>query len=263
MKNYFKVSTIVLILVFVASQLTINVAKAQTKAVASAKKTITTDELLNKAKKNKQAVYLLITEKGVKDQNAVSIANQAQKLTKNSTIVTLFRDDKTNEALVKKYGLQGAPLPLIIVIASNGVLAGGYVVDGKVMAKDFAALIPSPKKEAIMNAIDKKNAVFVLVSKKGFSDKANVLKNCKAAIALLKNKAVVIEIDLTDKKEAEFLKQMGVDIANQNATATVVINSLGQVIANYKGATEPAKLVKSANEVKKGCGPSCAPGKKC
>jgi len=50
-------------------------------------------------------------------------ANDAQKKYPNSEVIVLDRTDKTLVALVKIYGLSGAPLPVILVVASNGIVA--------------------------------------------------------------------------------------------------------------------------------------------
>ena len=85
---------------------------------------------IEKANNKGKTVFLVVTEPGVTGvEKAVSIAKQANKKVTKSTVIEMNRADSTNSQLVKKYRLAGAQLPLILVVASNGVAAGGLTVD--------------------------------------------------------------------------------------------------------------------------------------
>ena len=81
---------------------------------------------IEQANKAGKAVFLVVTDPGVKETGqALEIARGAQKMAPESTVIEMNRSDTVNSQLVAQYRLAGAPVPLILLIASNGVVAGG------------------------------------------------------------------------------------------------------------------------------------------
>lgn len=228
---------------------------------------LTIKEELNNAKKAKKTVFLIVTEKGVAVDKANKVSKEAIKLQKNTVILTMFRDDNANSDLVTKFGLSGAPLPIILVVASNGIVVGG-LRDADANAEALVKLIPSPKYADVLQAINDKKSVFVVVSKKSFTDKYKIVENCKATLPQLKNNAVIVEVDADDLKEKAFLNQIGVN-AVLTSSIVVVSNPQGQISGTYYSTTDVKTLADAALKVIKsgGCCPGgsskgCAPAKK-
>ena len=212
------------------------------------------------ATKTGKAVFLVVTGTGVTDTDkAVAIAKGANALYKNAIIVQMDRDEASNTQLVDEYRLAGAPLPLILVISSKGFPTGGYIL-AQATAENIAALVPSPKLEDVYEAIFNGKYAIVAFSKKSFTDKQEVLKACKEAISMLNNEAVLIEVDIDDNKEVNFLNQLRIDKSQLIASLTLVINKQGQVAGTATTVPDAAKLVAAAKApVKGGCGPGCGP----
>lgn len=212
------------------------------------------------ANKTGKAVFLVVTGTGVTDTDkAVAIAKGANAIYKNAIIVQMDRDDASNTQLVNEYRLAGAPLPLILVISSKGLPTGGYILTDAT-AENIAALVPSPKLEDVYEAILNGKYAIVAFSKKSFTDKQEVLKACKEAVSMLNNEAVLIEVDMDDSKEANFLNQLRIDKSQLIASLTLVINKQGQVAGTATTVPDAAKLVAAAKApVKGGCGPGCGP----
>ncbi len=211
---------------------------------------------LEKAQKAGNVVFLVITGTGATGlDNIINIANQANKKVKKSVVIQLNKDDNANSKLVTKYGIAGVAVPFVLVISSKGYAVGGLAA-GQATADALVKLVPSPKYDEVLVAINSKNPVFVVASKKTFTDKAAVMANCKAAAKKLANNApVIIEVDMSDANETAFLTQIGVDMSSAN-TATVVITSGGNVSGNYIGVTDVQKLADAAVKVVKSCCPS-------
>lgn len=222
----------------------------------------TTKEELDAAKKAKKTVFLVVSGNGSQAANCMKIAQQAQKQLKESLVLSMNRDDEANKALVATLGLGSAPLPMLMVIGMNGVAAGG-MAEKDATAEKLVQLAPSPKKAEALGYINDKKPVFIIGYKKSFSDRSKVTENCKTAITSLKGNAAYVEIDLDDANEKAFLKQIGTDFS-ATTTQILVFNAQGKNTGNYKGATEPAKLVSTATMVpKSGCAPgACGPGTK-
>ena len=215
---------------------------------------------ISAAKTAGKAIFLVVTGTGVAETDkALLIAKGANEIYKNSVIVQMDRDDASNAQLVSEYRLAGAPLPLILVISSKGFPTGGYIL-AQATSENLAALIPSPKLEDVYTAINSGKYAIVAFSKKAFTDKPEVLKECKKAVALLNNEAILIEVDVEDNTEANFLNQLRIDKSQLNASLTLVINKQGQVAGTATTVPDATKLVAAAKKpVAAGCGPGCGP----
>ena len=214
-------------------------------------------EQLEKAKKDGKAVFLIITGTGATGiDNATKIAKDAKAKYSKSEIITLNKDEAANSELVKKYSIAYIPAPFFLVISPKGVAVAGFNI-AQATADLLIKAIPSPKQDEVLLAISEKKPVFIIVSKKGLTDKANVVKNCKAASAKIASKPAVVEIDFNDAKETAFLKQMGVTTIGDK-TIIIVSNASGQIADRYEGITEETPLITSANKVIKsgGCCPN-------
>lgn len=223
----------------------------------------TVKDELDAAKKAKKTVFLVVTGTGINSDNSIKIARQAQKQMKESLVLTLNRDDKTNADIVAKLGLISAPLPLIMVVGMNGLAAGG-LQEKEATADKLVQMAPSVKKAEALTYIDQKKPVFIIAYKKSFTDRNKVVDNCKTAITNLKGKAAFVEIDIDDPREKVFLTQVGGDF-KAKTTQILVFNKQGKNTGNFNGPTDPGKLSTAAMAIPKasGCAPgSCAPGAK-
>jgi len=215
---------------------------------------------LENAKKAGKNVFLIVSNAGISSSKLQSVAQEAVKLNKKSIILKMNRDDKENASLVTKFRLAGAPLPLILVIASNG-LPVGALTESEANAQDLVKMIPSPKMLEAISALNSGKAVFFVCSKKTFTDKSKALDNCRIANTQMAGKAIIVEVDLDDKNEADLIKNLNIPL-NTATTITVVSNNQGQVTAIFNTTPEVYKLVSSVSKVAKSCCPSGS-SKKC
>jgi hypothetical protein len=213
---------------------------------------------LDKAKKEGKAVFVVVTGTGTTDNDkAIAIAKGANAIYKNAAVIQLNRDDASNASLVAEWRLAGAPLPIILVVSSKGLPTGGLILS-EATAENLAALVPSPKLEELLTVLSTKKPVFVVFTKKSYSDRKEVLQECNAAVSILKNNAAIIEVDLDDSKEANFIDRLEVDKSSKETT-TQVVNTQGQVVGTSSGLPDAAKLAAAAiAPVKSGCCPGGA-----
>jgi len=229
----------------------------QSQGVASKSPTSVQTEL-DKAKKAGKAVFVVVTEAGhANTSKATAIAKAANGICKNAVIVHMNREDAANAPLVSQWRLAGAPIPLILVLSSKGQLTGGYLLE-EATSEKVAELVPSPKLNQVYESVGSGKPVFLVISKKTYTDRAKILERCKSATTQLQNKATVIEVDLADTKEAGFIKQL--NVKSTNASTVMVLNASGQTTGVFEGVVETTQLVLAANKVVRGCGSSCVPG---
>jgi hypothetical protein len=212
------------------------------------------------AKNAGKAVFLVVTDTGASGTDkAMTIAHAANFINKNAIVVQMNRNDASNAKLVSEYRLAGAPVPLILVISSKGFPTGGYLLE-QATAENLAALIPSPRLEDVYGAIANGETALVVFSKKTFSDRTEVLKVCKDAVSKLNNNAVIVEVDMDDSREANFMNQLRIDKSQFSASLTLVINTQGQIAGTSTTIPDAAKLALAAKTpVASGCGPGCGP----
>lgn len=214
---------------------------------------------LDNAKKAGKAVFVVVTANGVMEvANATTIANGAIAIYKNAIVVELNRDDASNASLVSEWRLSGATLPIILVVSPKGIPTGGYQL-AQATSENLVALVPSPKLEEVYAAINSKKPAIVVFTKKTLSDRATVVKECQKTIVKLNNNAVLVEVDMDDHREVNFMNQLRIDKASKSST-TIVINTQGQVAGTSKTIPDATKLASAATQpVKSGCGPGCGP----
>lgn len=214
---------------------------------------------IEKANKAGKTVFLVVTDQGIANTaKAESIALKAKKLHPKSVIVKMNRSEAANKELVAKYRLAGAPLPLILVIASNGIVTGGYPLR-QATPELLIALIPTKKKGEVMLALNQGKSVFIVVSKKSMLKRKEVISKCEIACKEMNGKAKVVEIDLDDANEKKFLKELKVNQTTAQPQ-TYVINAQGQITGTLNGVVDSKTLVATA--AKKPAGGCCPPGSK-
>jgi hypothetical protein len=215
-------------------------------------------ETANKAGKT---VFLVVTDQGVTGTDkAVDIAKQAQAKYKTSTVLTMNRSDAENAEFVAKYRLSTAPLPLILVVASNGIVAAGFTPENAT-PDALVSAVPSPKKAEVQKYLSEGKSVFIVVTNKSMATKDNVMNTCQQACIEMQNNAKMIEISLDDPNEKKFLTDLKVNLA-ATEPMTYVINSKGQITGTFTDDVNATTLVASAKKVSAGCCPSGS-GKSC
>ncbi len=218
---------------------------------------------LETANKNGNSVFLVVTDPNVTGTDkALEMANKAKASVTKSIVVQMNRSDAANSELVTKYRLAGAPLPLILVIAANGVVTAGYALT-QATPELLVKAVPSPKKSEVLKSLSEGKSVFIVVTGKTMAEKTTIMNTCQQACIEMENNAKMIEISLDDPKENQFLTELKVDMTAKEPT-TYVINSKGQVTGTFTDDVNTTTLVASAKKVAaSGCGPSGCGGKTC
>lgn len=239
-------------------------AQSQLASPAKSSQTGSVQAQLDKAKKDGNAIFVVVTSAGTKDTpKALALANKAKAKCKNSVVLEMDRDNSANAALVTKWQLTGAPLPLILVVSPKGSAVGGFTMSNA-KVDDIVYAVPTPKEDDVYQALADKKPVFVIVGKKANADRPAILANCRAANTQLRAAVVIVEVDPADAKEKRFINML--NASNVAATTNVfVFNSAGQATGTFSGKAETASLIAAASKVIKsgGCCPGGAPSGGC
>lgn len=216
---------------------------------------------LDKSQKAGKTSYLVVYDKSSTGTEAlVNIAKNAQKSAKNTLVIKFDRDDKANTDLVTKYRLSAVPLPLILVVAPNGVVSAG-VVAKDATAEKLVSFVPSKNQADVLLGFESGKAALVICGKKNAKDKAAIISECKTAITSLGGKANQVFVDLDSKDEANFITLLNPD---KTKTTVLVFNGKGQFTGVLESTAKSEDILKAVNKKIGGCAPgSCGSGKKC
>jgi peroxiredoxin len=183
-----------------------------------------------------------------------------RKTKKNVEIIKVDRKDPKNSDIVRKLRTQTAPIPLTLLFEPNSAIMAAFT---KVVSEEqLTEAFPSPKKAETLKYVRQGKGVILSFATKKMSSRGEVQTNCSQAKDKLAGKAEYLSVDLSDPKEAGFIKELKID-PNTPEPVTFVINSQGQMTGKYKGEVQVTDLVQAATRVVKGgcCPPSS--GKTC
>jgi hypothetical protein len=211
------------------------------------------------ARKGKLA-FLLVSEPGTAGvAQTKEVIQSAMKQVSGSVLIEMNRADAGNADLVARFRVAGAPLPVILLIAPNGVIAGGMLAS-QVSVERLVKLAPSPKKTEVLSALQSGKAVFITAARQGMGAQMKAQESCARACGQVGAASVSILVNMDDPAEAQFLADLKVSpLATE--PVTVVVNAMGQVTGTFAGAAAVGDLVAAANKKGGGCAPgACGPG---
>ena len=137
----------------------------------------------------------------------------------------------SEKRLVAKLGVGRAPMPLCVVLAPNGAVTGLFQKSpsAKEVANAFATLTMTH----CMKAMQDGKIVLICVQDGLNVATAPAVEEFQAD-AQFKNRVATVSLDPSDPAETEFLEQLGLDAANQQAIATVILAPPGVLVGKYK-----------------------------
>lgn len=224
---------------------------------------------LESAIQDQKVAFILVTEPGTPGvDQARQMIRDAVRQVNRATMIEVDRSTPANAEIVAKLRLSGVPVPLILVAARTGALAGGLPA-AQLTVEKLVAMVPSPKQGEILKALQDGKSAFIIAGHPGMSQWSGTVGTCATACSQMGDKCQTIQIDIDDPQEKAFLTQLKVNLASMEPV-TLVINAQGQVTGTYAGAVELPVLVQAATKRAGGCcppkvqggAPSCPPTKK-
>jgi len=217
---------------------------------------------LSQALSDGKYAYLFFYESGNGDCKTMekNLDSFARKTKKNVEIIKVDRKDPRNSDIVTRLRTQTAPIPLTLLLESNNSIVAAFTK--VVTEEELTQAFPSPKKAEALRDIRQGKGVILCFSNEQMPSKEQVQARCAQAESKLAGKVDYISVDLSDPKEAGFIKELKID-PNPPEPITFVINAQGQVTGKYGGEVQVTNLVQAATKVvKSGCCPPSS-GKTC
>lgn len=187
------------------------------------------------------------------DQAMEKVADRAQGVAVKIT-------DSSEKDIVDKFDLSRAPMPMVLALAPNGAITGGF--PDKLEEKELLDAFATPCTEKVMKSLQDGKLVFVCVqnAKTDSSDAALQGVRDFKTDARFASATEIVTLDPSDSKEASFLTDLKV-ASNTTVATTVFIVPPGQAIAQIAGPTNKDQLVELLSKANTSCGPGgCGPG---
>lgn len=183
-----------------------------------------------------------------------------KKVSDRAQSVVIRVDDPAERGIADKFGLDRAPMPLVLAIAPNGAVMGGF--PQKLSEEQLLDAFGTPCTEKSMKALQDGKLVFLCVQSGSTQANEEALKgvNQFKADSRYADATEVVMLDPTDSAEAAFLADLKIDRQTPEAVTAFLVPP-GAVIAEFKGATNKDELIAVLQKANTGCGPGgCGPG---
>ncbi len=191
------------------------------------------------------------------DKAMAKVAGRARWIAVSTT-------DPSEKAIVVKFDLGRAPMPLVLAMAPNGAITGGFPT--KFEERQLVDAFVTPATEKVMKHLQDGKLAFVCVQNQKTKSNDAAMQGIREfrADARFASTTEIVMLDPTDPAEASFLTDLKIDPKTEEAM-TVFLAPPGLAIAEFKGATDKAALAAVLQKASSGCCPggSCGPGGCC
>lgn len=222
-------------------------------------------EAIQTAQNNKQYLFLLCYDKKGESLKAMeTTVNDFRSKTSASTLLyKALTTDEKEKGTIAKYGINRAPLPLVLVIAPNGAITGGFPKEVSLAALN-KSIVPNVVMDALKSVQAGKIALVLLQnSKTKFNSESLKAAEEFSNDAQVKGYVDIIKADPSNPKNSDFVRSAQISKDSTEA-AVVFIIPPGSIAGVYKGKITKDTLLAALSACSSGggCGPSsggCGP----
>jgi hypothetical protein len=169
--------------------------------------------------------------------------------------------DQAEKAIVDKFDLSRAPMPLVLALAPNGAITGGF--PNKFEEQQLLDAFATPVTERVMKQLQDKKLVFLCVQNDKTKSNDGAMQGVRdfKADARFTSATEIVMLDPADPAETSFLNDLKIDPKIEEAV-TVFLVPPGSAITEYKGATDKTELMATLQRASSSscAGGSCGPG---
>jgi hypothetical protein len=214
---------------------------------------------IGEASKENRYLYLVFYKQNdPKSEEMKQAVAQAQKeVSAKADVAYVDFVDKSEQALLGKWGIDESLIPITLVIAPNGAIVKGF--SGQVTSDNLTKAFVSPKMAEIIKATQDQKLIYLYVANLSLKYyKENLATIQATADTDFKGSVQIIEVDPQDKGEATLIEQCKVNIP-VNEPNLLILNG-GYIVGRLTGNIDRQTLVQTTTS---GCsGGSCCPAAK-
>lgn len=200
-----------------------------------------------------------------KDDDATRAARKTfdeavKKVTPTPQSVAVNRNDPAEKEIVEQFGVGRAPMPLVLAIAPNGAVTGGFR-SADLTEQRLLDAVATPGMQQCLKALQERRLVFVCLQngRTEANDAAMKGVNDFKADARFAQATVIVTVDPSDPKEVKFLARLKAD-PRARLASTAFLAPPGVILAKVDGPTSKDSLVASLMKAMASCGSGCGSG---
>jgi len=182
-----------------------------------------------------------------------------KKITPAPQSVAADRSAPGELEIVAKYGVDRAPMPLILAIAPNGAVTGGFKA-AELTEERLRDTVASAGLQTCLKALQDKRLVLVCLQNGRTQANEAAMKGVNEfkADAQFGGMTEIVKVDPSDTKETKLMAQLKADPQAKTA-ATALLAPPGMLVTKVEGPTTKDGLMASLQKAMA----SCAPGSGC
>lgn len=182
-----------------------------------------------------------------------------QKMADKALAAAVNVSDPKEKEIVKQFGVDRAPMPLVLAVAPNGAVTGGFPT--KFTEEQLQNAFATPGMQECLKHLQSRKLVFLCFqnSKTKSNEAANKGVNEFKADPKFGQATEIVRVDPSDKAEQKLAADFKVDPKTPEAV-TVFLAPPGSPLAVYTGATDKNAMVTKLTSAMSSCGSGCGPG---
>lgn len=183
-----------------------------------------------------------------------------EKVTDRAEHVVLNAADPSERDIVKKYGVDRSPMPLVLAVAPNGALTRG--LPRAFTEEQIMSCFVSPCMETCLKGVQDTRLVAVCVQNASTRFNAEAMEGVRAFMAdpRFAKMTDLVTLDPSNPDEATTCKKFGID-PNTDQAITLLLAPPGRIVGRFKGAANKDDMVAVLTRATSGgCGPNSSPG---
>ena len=199
-----------------------------------------------------------------KDDDATRAARKTfdeavKKITPEPESIAVDRTAAGEKEIVENFGVNRAPMPLVLAIAPNGAVTSGFKA-ADLTEQRLRDAVASPAMQQCLKALQEQKLVFICLQNGQTKANAAAMKGVNEfrADPQFADATEIVKVDPADAKEAKLLAQLKADPKAKTAN-TAFLAPPGMVVTKVEGATSKASLEAALKKA----AASCAPGSGC
>jgi hypothetical protein len=179
------------------------------------------------------------------------LAGQSER----ATIAYVDASNPSQQALVQRYGVGRAPMPLTMAVAPNGAVTGTFAA--KISQPQIASAFVTPTMASCMKSMQQGRLVLVCVSSTANAATPQAVRDFQADPQFAQ-RTDVYALQASDPAEAEFLGQLKIDALTLRGTTTAFLAPPAFLVGKYGPTATKAEMAAALHAAGKCCDdPNC------
>jgi hypothetical protein len=179
------------------------------------------------------------------------------KMADRADATAISVSDPAEKRIVDKFGVRGAPLPMVLAIAPTGAATRAFLKQFD--EAQFQQAFVSPCTARCMKAIQDRHSILLCVQNDQTQFNPEALQGAEAfkADPQYARGTEIVVLNPADKAEQRFLKALQVD-PQTPAAVTLLITPPGAPVARFVGPVTKAEIEAAVKAARSSCGPNCS-----